>query len=239
MRARKLLVLLGLVALGPFGAACALTQGAGDTADTADAGGHATGDGGHARVKKPDCASCHMSEFLGVRHPPHKGAKPTSCEVCHTQISWHPAVLDHPWPLTGKHEKTDCLKCHTGDPPKTKGTSKKCYACHAAEYDKPPFADHNLLQKTCEDCHTTTDWKNLVPHPIWPPDDTPKEVDAGAHDAGHDAGAKAKPTPTPTPRPKPTPEPTPNPTPRPTPTPTTPTPPPDVTSGGSRHVRGH
>jgi len=240
MRARGILFAFGAaIALGPFAAACAGTNdnsggddgGTGASAAEALHEGDAAhqGDGGRKidgkHEKKPDCVGCHMADYLDVRHPPHKGAKPTTCAICHTQQKWHPSVIDHPWPLTGKHDKLDCFKCHTGEPPKFKGTSKKCYACHAAEYDKPPFPDHNLLQKTCEDCHTTTDWKNLVPHPIWPPEEDAGPPDAG-HDAGHDAGTAAKPTATATAKPKP----------KPTGTPTV-VPPPDVTTGGSRHIR--
>ncbi len=219
MRVRALEIVLGLTVL--FGAASAGCQGTVVAA--------ADGDGG-TKAMGPSCASCHMADYLQVRTPPHEGVKPTACAVCHTQTGWHPSVLDHPWPLTGKHEKTDCFLCHKDKPPVFKGTKKACYACHAAEYDKPPFADHMLFQKACEECHTTTDWKTLVPHPIWPPEPA-KEEDAGAqHDAGHaephDAGAGVKPKPKPPP-PKPTGSPTTPPTGK----------PPDVTTGGSRHGR--
>ncbi len=211
------------VALATFGALAAACTGTGGAPGATADGGLPDGDAG----PKPSCVSCHMPEYLDVRKPPHDGVKPTTCGVCHSQQGWTPSVLDHPWPLTGKHEKADCFKCHSTKPPKFKGTDKACYACHAAEYDKPPFPDHMLLQKTCEDCHTTTDWKKLVPKPIWPPDDPPKEADGGSHDGGeshdaaapeetHDAGA-AKPKPKPKPKPQPH-------------------PPPDVTVGPSRHI---
>jgi hypothetical protein len=209
MRARELLFAATL-ALAAAAAACTAAS-SGVTAD------------GHGAAK-PDCASCHMPEYMQVRHPVHVDAKPTTCGICHKQQGWHPSVVDHPWPLTGKHEKADCFKCHDAKPPKFKGTSKACYGCHKAEYDKPPFADHMLFQKACAECHTTADWKTLVPNPIWPPDETPKDVDAGPPDAGHeephdthDAGAATKPKPKPKPQPQPL-------------------PPPDVTTGGSRKI---
>ncbi len=214
MRPASLALDVAMAALGALALGCQTeAMGTGDV------------DGG----AKPECVSCHMPEYAQVKEPLHEGKKPTKCGVCHSQNGWRPSRVDHPWPLTGKHEKADCFACHTGNPPVFKNTGKACYDCHAKEYDKPPFADHLLLQKACADCHTTTDWKTLVPHPIWPPDDAPSG-DAGApHDAAQDAheaheadaGVKRKPKPAPTAHPT---------------THPTSLPPPDVTTHGSRRV---
>lgn len=110
------------------------------------------------------CASCHLSDYEQVRHPPHAGVKPTTCAICHTQTDWHPSVLNHPWPLTGAHAKEDiCNECHHGEPTVFRGTPKACYACHAADYQKGPDHVELAYPKTCEECHTTSAWKPTLP----------------------------------------------------------------------------
>jgi hypothetical protein len=105
--------------------------------------------------KDGECASCHMPEFRGAaRHP---GKKPPTCAVCHAQTGWHPTKLDHRWPLDGAHEKADCFGCHRGDPPKFRGTKKECVDCHRDDYDRAK--NHEKKPTTCDDCHTTTSWK--------------------------------------------------------------------------------
>ncbi|MEO8878099.1 MAG: hypothetical protein ABI461_21080 [Polyangiaceae bacterium] len=110
------------------------------------------------------CASCHLADFQGVRKPPHVGEKPTTCAVCHTQNSWHPSVLDHSWPLTGKHATaSSCFECHKGDPPVFQGTPKACFGCHAADYQRGPDHVTKHFLTTCETCHSTTAWKPPLP----------------------------------------------------------------------------
>lgn len=184
------------------------------------------------------CASCHLSDFNGVHHPAHKGVKPTTCGICHSQDGWHPSVVNHPWPLTGAHAKEDvCFECHHGDPPTFRGTPKACYACHAADYQKGP--DHVELPypTTCEQCHGTTAWKpalpgvERLPRPKAPeinePPTTPTETTKTK--TGTKTGTKPKTTPTPTA--------TSTGTPTAWPTSTGTTKPPDVTTGSSRRGR--
>jgi hypothetical protein len=168
-----------------------------------------------------DCVSCHLPEYQAAGH--HAGEKPTTCAVCHGSDAWHPTGLHHSWALVGAHEKTRCFECHKGDPPMFKGTAKACAGCHRDEFDKA--ADHvGHFALTCEDCHTTTAWKPLVPNPKWPA--APPAPTATAT-ATASAKVNAKPAPMPMrPRQAPTPSPT-----RPLPAPPAPTP--DVTSRAS------
>jgi len=105
--------------------------------------------------KEGDCARCHLPSFDGARA--HRGKKPTTCAVCHTQKGWHPITLDHPWELDGAHKKTPCFRCHTGTAPKYHGLPGECVDCHRDEYKKAKR--HENKPKTCEDCHSTTTWK--------------------------------------------------------------------------------
>ncbi len=55
-----------------------------------------------------NCVSCHTDE--------HRGQVGTDCARCHTLAGWKPAFkFNHAaskYPLTGAHEKLDCVKCH-------------------------------------------------------------------------------------------------------------------------------
>lgn len=176
------------------------------------------------------CASCHLSDYEHVHHPPHAGVKPTTCAICHTQTGWHPSVMNHPWPLTGAHAKEDiCSECHHGEPAVFRGTPKACYACHASDYEKAPDHVELAYPKTCEECHTTSAWKPTLPG-----------IEKRSRPKAQETNETTPPVTTATattkknpPKPK-TPPVTPTPTSTPTPTATTK---PDVTTGSSRRGR--
>ena len=171
------------------------------------------------------CVQCHRDDYDGVSHPMHPGKKLTTCGVCHTQDSWHPTRLEHPWKLDGAHEKTDCLLCHNEEP-NFRAPDKACISCHADKHDaaNKKLAWHAAEGDSCQECHSTTAWK--------PPRDGYKEQPPHAPPT-----PSATPTTTPTVKPHPTvtpPRPTavptakPHPTATATPTATTPPdPPPD------------
>jgi hypothetical protein len=157
------------------------------------------------------CATCHLPEFRAARNPVHVGERPTTCGICHTQASWRPSRLDHPWPLTGAHAKGHCFYCHHGDAPTFRGTKSDCIDCHRAEYEKAPRHERNPT--TCATCHATEAWKPPLPnHPTIAAEPEPEP------ELVPDAGPPADAAPAPT-KPKPK---------RPTPTPK-----PDVTTGSS------
>jgi hypothetical protein len=197
-----------------------------------------------------DCADCHMSDFRSVTRPPHLGVKPTKCAVCHTNYSWHPSRLDHPFALTGAHEKASCFSCHKGNPPVFEGTATECVACHRSDYDGSRFPGHARFPVTCADCHSTSAWKpplpTFVPGVVHEPGvagDAREPKAAPPSTANTPKGTPApharRPSPTPsTPRPLSVPT-APPPSPRPVSVPTT-SPPlesprPDSVSGASHH----
>ena len=110
----------------------------------------------HSEATPEPCVSCHLPEYLSVRHPPHANARPTTCAVCHTNDAWSPSVLRHAWPLTGAHARTDCFACHRGRPPVFQGTSAACVDCHLADYDRSTFPGHSSFPTRCAGCHATT-----------------------------------------------------------------------------------
>lgn len=120
--------------------------------------------GAHIKV---ECMKCHKNPQL--RDTPktcvechkkvdrHKGILGPECSQCHTVKDWKEILFDHDktrFTLIGKHQKTDCLKCHTT--PALKTTSKTCVECHKKDdYHK------GKLGKECDRCHTAVDWKRI------------------------------------------------------------------------------
>ena len=114
------------------------------------------------------CASCHFDE--------HRGQEGSDCKKCHTPERFAPAPLfDHTtmtdFPLTGKHLRQDCRKCHglvddthtktdTFPPPKAVEhftnyndvAHDTCLACHKDHHE-------GRLGTRCESCHTTESWQ--------------------------------------------------------------------------------
>jgi hypothetical protein len=113
--------------------------------------------GAEAAPPRSDCYACHDSDYRHARR--HVDVKPTRCAVCHRESSWHPIERNHPWPLTGAHEKADCFACHTGTPARFEHTDNACVACHRADFDRSEYPGHDKFALTCEDCHTTEAWK--------------------------------------------------------------------------------
>lgn len=110
--------------------------------------------------ERESCAACHMEAFRGA--PGHVGIKPTACGVCHSQDAWQPSILDHPWALTGAHERIGCFQCHNGTPAKFRGTSKECIGCHKPEYERAPNHVADKFPTKCEQCHKTTAWDDRL-----------------------------------------------------------------------------
>jgi hypothetical protein len=103
------------------------------------------------------CISCHVDE--------HKGQLAKDCAQCHTTEHWKPApkfLHDRSkYPLTGKHERVLCAKCHK---PMLEDDHTiryirlpfvRCESCHE-DIHKGKFAD-----RACAACHTTEDFHKV------------------------------------------------------------------------------
>lgn len=117
----------------------------------------------------PSCTSCHEDE--------HRGSLDQNCTKCHTQDAWKPAPgFDHGkarYPLTGKHLKVECLKCHKTE---VAGTAvqavitKKVGAGSFARFKPVEFASclachkdvhNNKFGSDCASCHVTNSFTEL------------------------------------------------------------------------------
>lgn len=96
-----------------------------------------------------ECYACHQKD------DPHKQILGTKCESCHTAADWKKPTFDHGktrYPLTGKHQAVECLKCHKDT--RLKETPQVCVQCH--KKDDP---HKEILGTKCDTCHIPQDWK--------------------------------------------------------------------------------
>ena len=107
-----------------------------------------------------DCYSCHQSNFAAA--PNHTTQNyPHDCTLCHSTTSWQGSTFDHSktaFPLTGAHTTTACLSCHQS---KFAGTPTDCVSCHQSNFNTAPNHTIQSYPQTCQQCHTTTDWKTI------------------------------------------------------------------------------
>ena len=102
-----------------------------------------------------DCFSCHQADFEGATEPDHR-AFPVTCEDCHGETAWEPAIFDHAaFPLLGAHAVAACEDCHAAG---YAGTPRDCFSCHRADFEGATDPDHGGFPTTCEECHGQTSW---------------------------------------------------------------------------------
>ncbi len=102
----------------------------------------------------PRCASCHANPH-GEQFAAELEAG--GCESCHTAFDgFDDPPFDHRatgWPLTGLHEKVDCVSCHAPDRQGVRafrGVPRDCSGCH----DDPHRGQLTHSDRDCTDCHS-------------------------------------------------------------------------------------
>lgn len=110
--------------------------------------------GGQFTTLPTACVDCHRPAYAAAQ-PDHQVLEfSTSCEDCHGQAAWRPALFDHQATgsaLLGAHANAACLGCHADN--HFAGTPGDCLSCH--RQDEP--ADH--FGPDCAACHTSAAWK--------------------------------------------------------------------------------
>ncbi len=103
------------------------------------------------------CMGCHGSEDV------HGGNLGESCGDCHESATWQPVTFDHDstdFPLTGGHESTTCLGCHsdqTFQSPAAGSHQAQCIDCHQID------DVHNSSNgSACADCHSSNSWTDSL-----------------------------------------------------------------------------
>ena len=109
-----------------------------------------------------DCNGCHIQGGLRASTSQLQNHIPTapnqSCQDCHTQNSWTPAVMRHTTAMQGQ-----CARCHNsvqapGKPASHLPTTSSCDACHTTGAWKPVKAmvhDASTVGR-CSICHNGT-----------------------------------------------------------------------------------
>lgn len=109
----------------------------------------------HAKGRFKDtpqtCIGCHKTD------DEHKGRFGNKCESCHNAKTWQDITFNHDtntaYALRGKHRKTGCVSCHTGELYRQK-LPEQCWDCHQKD-DK----HKTTLGRDCASCHSESSWK--------------------------------------------------------------------------------
>lgn len=104
-----------------------------------------------------ECRACH-----GDYHGDAQKADLQDCEKCHNAFDWKQLnaslKFDHQretrFPLTGKHQRVTCDKCHLGKRKFGPIEVSGCITCHQDPHPPGVFG-----ARICEECHVTTGWK--------------------------------------------------------------------------------
>jgi hypothetical protein len=111
------------------------------------------------------CIDCHDHNQSEMNNK-HEGVtgyawNSPACFSCHPTGSAE-GSFNHatsPFPLTGAHATTECVKCHANG---YAGTSPVCYGCHTTNYTQSANPSHTAanIPTDCGTCHTTQPgWK--------------------------------------------------------------------------------
>jgi hypothetical protein len=129
-----------------------------------------------ARGKDPDRTFLGLpTECLACHGDHHRGQLQTAgavraCTACHDTARWKPVTsFDHQktvFPLTGRHLKVDCAKCHPALPADANDrglapTPKFTPVAHAACSDCHKDPHVGQLGPDCTKCHATEGWKRI------------------------------------------------------------------------------
>lgn len=115
------------------------------------------------------CMACHKDIGADMRQRSgwHGRQKVQPCRTCHTDhkgrdarvVEFDPRRFDHlqtDWALRGKHQQTECAKCHPVGR-KYSQAPDDCLACHRKD-----DTHKGSLGPKCADCHGQDDWKRTT-----------------------------------------------------------------------------
>ena len=117
------------------------------------------------------CYGCHAADDV------HEGRSGQQCENCHSPSGWDDTSFNHArdtrFTLDGSHADLSCGDCHSDDPFADQ-LETACASCHIEDDNHD-----GLLGRTCNTCHTSSDWaRAMFDHNV----DTDHEIH-GAHAA--------------------------------------------------------
>ncbi len=103
------------------------------------------------------CITCHKKDDK------HKGTLGSTCVDCHKTDSWKSVKFNHAktkYPLTGKHRKVKCEKCHRKKNIFKVEKFDTCDAsgCHDTR-KRGAIHGNQFKGKKCEECHSVKGWR--------------------------------------------------------------------------------
>lgn len=115
---------------------------------------------GYRLGQNPRGEKAPQQGWLESRGPvvPHDSF-PSECSLCHIGRTWHLIKDDFQFehaketgvPLTGAHEKAECLRCHNDRGPAGVFHRRGCVGCHGDVHE-------GQLGRHCESCHGDINW---------------------------------------------------------------------------------
>lgn len=137
-------------------------------------------EGAHARAS---CLRCHNDRgpvavftargCAGCHEDVHRGQLGSSCEGCHTELTWLPfgqyelhARLG--FQLIGVHASTACYRCHPGaEAGRFVPTDSECLTCHVSDLARATNPNHFAAGWTdrCDRCHLPRTWSQAESNP--------------------------------------------------------------------------
>lgn len=118
--------------------------------------------GGRYSGTPTDCYSCHRTDFTGTTNPNHVAAAfPTTCQTCHTTVTWSGARFNHTWfPIySGAHagKWQTCADCHNNPSNYTVFTCISCHQHNKTSMDDKHSGVRNYVYNSanCYSCHPT------------------------------------------------------------------------------------
>ncbi len=118
--------------------------------------------GGRYAGTPTDCYSCHQAQYTGTTNPNHVAAQfPTTCNTCHSTISWLGAVFNHTWfPIySGTHagKWMSCGDCHVNT---SNFAVFSCITCHQHDAsivnpNHSGVSGYTYTATSCYSCHPT------------------------------------------------------------------------------------
>ena len=114
----------------------------------------------YAGIPFRGCDDCHAD--------PHRGFFSQTCQSCHGTAGWNRTsapelnrAFDHSktkFPLLGKHNEVECIRCHTGGDFKKALAFQKCAGCHRPDPHGGQFARRDGGSE-CSNCHSVDSFK--------------------------------------------------------------------------------
>ena len=140
-----------------------------------------------AEVSGTDCATCHRDDFEAAVQPLHVQQLPLTCEDCHENDRWRPALgSDHDtfFPLKHSHAEAGCGACHA-DGFHAGATPPMCVDCHQRDYERAARPPHAGLPVTCSDCHDERAFSPATFDHPWPLEGEHLTVQCGSCHVGN------------------------------------------------------